>query len=332
MNQMRAKLYELEEQKRSEQAQIVEDNKADIGWGSQIRSYVLDQSRVKDLRTNFESARPQTRARRRPRRFSAREPEARACKRRPMADDGQENRLIAERRAKLARLREAGNAYPNDFRRDALADELLAAYQSHSAESLAATPVEVRVAGRLMVKRVMGGTSFVKLQDRSGQIQLMLKRDRLGEALYGEFKKWDFGDIVAARGELIKTQDRRAVGRRRRAPAAREVAAAAAGEVARHHGCRDEAAAALRRSHHERRDARGVSAPQRADPLHPQLPRRARFHRGRDADDAADPGRRDGAAVRDASQRARRDALPAHRAGALPEAACSSAASSASTS
>ncbi|HXS79171.1 MAG TPA: lysine--tRNA ligase [Gammaproteobacteria bacterium] len=123
-----------------------------------------------------------------------------------MADDGQENRLIAERRAKLARLREAGNAYPNDFHRDALADELLAAYQSHSAESLAASPVEVRVAGRLMVKRVMGGTSFVKLQDRSGQIQLMLKRDRLGESVYGEFKKWDLGDIVAACGELIKTK------------------------------------------------------------------------------------------------------------------------------
>jgi peptide chain release factor 2 len=59
MNQMRAKLYELEEQKRREQAQIVEDSKADIGWGSQIRSYVLDQSRVKDLRTNLESGRPQ---------------------------------------------------------------------------------------------------------------------------------------------------------------------------------------------------------------------------------------------------------------------------------
>jgi peptide chain release factor 2 len=59
MNQMRAKLYEFEEQKRREQAQIVEDSKADIGWGSQIRSYVLDQSRIKDLRTNIESSRPQ---------------------------------------------------------------------------------------------------------------------------------------------------------------------------------------------------------------------------------------------------------------------------------
>ena len=123
-----------------------------------------------------------------------------------MADDGQENRLIAERRAKLTRLREAGNAYPNDFRRNALADELQKAYGAHSAESLAATPVEARVAGRLMVKRVMGGTSFVKLQDRTGQIQLMVKRDRVGEAFYGHFKKWDVGDVVAARGELIKTK------------------------------------------------------------------------------------------------------------------------------
>jgi lysyl-tRNA synthetase class 2 len=117
-----------------------------------------------------------------------------------------ENRLIAERRAKLDRLREHGVAYPNDFRRDALAGELLATFAGRSAESLTATPVEVSVAGRLMVKRVMGGTSFVKLQDRSGQIQLMLKRDRLGEQRYAEFKKWDLGDIVGARGELIKTK------------------------------------------------------------------------------------------------------------------------------
>jgi lysyl-tRNA synthetase class 2 len=124
-----------------------------------------------------------------------------------MADDDEpENKLIAERRAKLTRLRESGNAYPNDFRRDALADELFAAYQSHSAESLAAAKVPVSVAGRLMVKRVMGGSSFVKLQDRSGQIQLLLKRDRLGEVVYSDFKKWDLGDIVAARGELIKTK------------------------------------------------------------------------------------------------------------------------------
>jgi lysyl-tRNA synthetase class 2 len=121
-------------------------------------------------------------------------------------DEEPENRLIAERRAKLARLREVGNAYPNDFRRDALADELKAAYQSHSAESLAAQPTTVNVAGRLMVKRIGGGISFVRLQDRSGQIQLMVKRDRLGEVFYGEFKKWDLGDVIAARGEVVKSK------------------------------------------------------------------------------------------------------------------------------
>ena len=123
-----------------------------------------------------------------------------------MADDGQENRLIAERRAKLARLRDGGNPFPNRFKRDALAGELIAAYQAHSAESLAGTPTTVGVAGRMMVKRVMGGSSFVKIQDRTGQIQLLVRRDRVSEPVYAEFKKWDVGDIVAARGELIKTK------------------------------------------------------------------------------------------------------------------------------
>jgi lysyl-tRNA synthetase, class II len=123
-----------------------------------------------------------------------------------MADDGQENRLIAERRAKLARLRDGGVAFPNDFKRDALAGELIAAYQAHSEESLQQQPIEVRVAGRLMVKRVQGGSSFVKIQDRTGQIQLFVRRDRVSEPVYAEFKKWDLGDIVAARGELMKTK------------------------------------------------------------------------------------------------------------------------------
>jgi lysyl-tRNA synthetase, class II len=120
--------------------------------------------------------------------------------------DGQENRLIAERRAKLARLREAGPAFPNDFKRDELAGELLSAFRSHSAESLAANPRTATVAGRLMAKRVMGGSTFAKIQDRSGQIQLLVRRDRVSEPLYAEFKKWDIGDIVGARGELIKTK------------------------------------------------------------------------------------------------------------------------------
>ncbi len=117
-----------------------------------------------------------------------------------------ENKLIAERRGKLAALRETGNAYPNDFRRNALADELLRTYGQHDGEHLEEEAVEVAVAGRMMVKRVMGKASFIKIADRSGQIQVRLERDRLPEGVYQQFKKWDVGDVVAARGPLFKTQ------------------------------------------------------------------------------------------------------------------------------
>ena len=119
------------------------------------------------------------------------------------ADD--ENQLIAERRAKLARQREAGTAYPNDFRRDALAGDLHATFATHSNESLEAHPVRVRVAGRMMFKRVMGKASFAKLQDASGQMQLYLQSNVLGD-VYEEFKGWDVGDIVGAEGTLMRTR------------------------------------------------------------------------------------------------------------------------------
>lgn len=117
-----------------------------------------------------------------------------------------ENRLISERRAKLDRWRATETAYPNDFRRDALADELLAAYSAHANETLEREAVQVRVAGRMMNQRVMGKNSFVKLQDRSGQIQLFVERDRISSERYAEFKKWDIGDILGARGTLFKTR------------------------------------------------------------------------------------------------------------------------------
>jgi len=122
------------------------------------------------------------------------------------ADEGSENKLIAERRRKLDELRERGNAYPNDFRRDAVAAALHAAFGEHSAETLAQEAEQVAVAGRMVAKRIMGKSSFVKIQDRSGQIQLFLNRDALGESLYADFKHWDVGDIVGATGTLMKTK------------------------------------------------------------------------------------------------------------------------------
>ena len=116
-----------------------------------------------------------------------------------------ENHLIGERRAKLARLRERGNPFPNDFRRNALAGDLAAAYGARSSEALDAAAVAVRVAGRLRVKRVMGKASFIKLEDSSGEIQVFLQREALGEA-YDEFKTWDVGDVVGAEGLLFRTK------------------------------------------------------------------------------------------------------------------------------
>jgi lysyl-tRNA synthetase class 2 len=114
---------------------------------------------------------------------------------------------IAQRRAKLAELRQQGNPFPNDFRRDALAARLQARYGNADGETLKAEGIRVRVAGRLMTRRVMGKASFAHIQDMSGRLQLYLRRDDLPEGVYDDqFKKWDLGDIVGAEGVLFKTK------------------------------------------------------------------------------------------------------------------------------
>jgi lysyl-tRNA synthetase class 2 len=121
-----------------------------------------------------------------------------------MSDD-EENHLIAERRAKLARLRERGIAFPNDFRRDALAADIITAYGGKSAEALDAAAVRVKVAGRMRAKRVMGKASFARLEDSSGALQVFLQQQALGE-VYDEFKGWDVGDVIGAEGTLFRTK------------------------------------------------------------------------------------------------------------------------------
>jgi lysyl-tRNA synthetase, class II len=117
---------------------------------------------------------------------------------------GGENKLVAQRRAKLAQLRAAGPVFPNDFRRDALAGELHAAFGERTGEWLAANPTRVRVGGRMLLKRPQGRVSFAQIADRTGQVQLFLQRDTLGPA-YEEFKTWDVGDIIGAGGTLFRT-------------------------------------------------------------------------------------------------------------------------------
>ncbi len=120
-------------------------------------------------------------------------------------NDDDDNHLIAERRSKLAKLREQGTAYPNEFRRNALAADLLTAYGGKSAEFFDAASIRVSVAGRMRAKRVMGKASFARLEDSSGAIQIFLQQQALGEP-YEEFKTWDVGDIVGAEGVLFRTK------------------------------------------------------------------------------------------------------------------------------
>ena len=119
-----------------------------------------------------------------------------------------ENSLIAQRREKLAALREEnnGNAFPNDFKRDDSAADLHARYDESDNDALTAEPVRVKLAGRMMSRRVMGKASFAHIKDSSGQIQLFLQRDALPEGVYQSFKGWDIGDILAAEGVLFVTK------------------------------------------------------------------------------------------------------------------------------
>ncbi|HKQ13529.1 MAG TPA: lysine--tRNA ligase [Steroidobacteraceae bacterium] len=123
-----------------------------------------------------------------------------------MADD--ENKLIAERRAKLDKLRtvsSGGVAFPNDFRRDALADQLLTAYGDRPTEWFDKNSIRVKVGGRMLAKRVMGKASFAKIADRTGQIQVFAQGEALG-ATYDDFKGWDVGDVIGVEGALFKTK------------------------------------------------------------------------------------------------------------------------------
>lgn len=113
---------------------------------------------------------------------------------------------MAQRRHKLAEWRQTGHAFPNHFKRQDLAATLLADYQDHSSESLAEHPVSVQIAGRIMLKRLMGKASFIHSQDMSGRIQLYVAKDMVGEDVYEQFKQWDMGDIIGAKGHLFRTK------------------------------------------------------------------------------------------------------------------------------
>lgn len=231
------------------------------------------------------------------------------------------NNELQSRREKLAGLRENGIAFPNDFRRDSTSDKLHAAYGDKDNEELEALGVEVTVAGRMMTRRIMGKASFVTLQDVGGRIQLYVARDDLAEGVYNDqFKKWDPGDILGARGKLFKTKT---------------------GELSIHctelrlltkalrplpdkfHGTADQETRYRQRylgSDRQRRIAQHLQGAFSGDVCDPQLHGGTRLHGSRNPDDAGDPGRRVRASVHHAPQCAGYRHVPAHRAGTVSEA------------
>ncbi|MDX7986533.1 lysine--tRNA ligase [Xenorhabdus sp. 12] len=117
------------------------------------------------------------------------------------------NNELKTRREKLSALRDNGIAFPNDFRRENISEDLHAKYDDKTKEELEELGIEVTVAGRMMTRRIMGKASFATLQDMGGRIQIYVSRDDLPEGIYNtQFKKWDLGDILGARGKLFKTQ------------------------------------------------------------------------------------------------------------------------------
>ena len=117
-----------------------------------------------------------------------------------------ENKLIALRREKLGEMRQAGQAYPNNFRRENLAADIVKQHLAESKESLEQAAVTVSIAGRMMFKRVMGKASFATLQDMSGQLQIYVNGAAIGDDSYAIFKHSDIGDIFGAEGVLFKTK------------------------------------------------------------------------------------------------------------------------------
>jgi len=117
-----------------------------------------------------------------------------------------ENEQIALRRAKLTSLRQQGIAFPNDFRRDSLAADMLTQYASLTHDELQTQKIVCHMAGRMMTRRLMGKASFVHIQDMSGKFQWYVRAEDISPALYEQFKHWDIGDILGAEGWLFKTK------------------------------------------------------------------------------------------------------------------------------
>ena len=120
---------------------------------------------------------------------------------------GGEKAILEERRKKLENLRDKGVAYTNSFRPENSANEIHKLYGETSKDDLAEKNIKnISIAGRIVLKRVMGNASFATLRDASGDIQIYVTKNNIDESVYDDFKTWDLGDIVGVSGSLFRTK------------------------------------------------------------------------------------------------------------------------------
>jgi lysyl-tRNA synthetase class 2 len=118
-----------------------------------------------------------------------------------------EKALIEERRKKLDQLRDKGSAYGNSFKPQNNSNDIFKEYGEFSKDELAEKDIKnISIAGRIILKRVMGNASFATLRDSSGDIQIYVTKNNVEESVYEDFKTWDLGDIVGVSGSLFRTK------------------------------------------------------------------------------------------------------------------------------
>ena len=217
-----------------------------------------------------------------------------------------ENQVITERRAKLARLREAGPAFPNDFVPSHRAGALLAAHDAKTREQIASEAVRVSLAGRMMLKRVQGKASFATIQDATGRLQLLAQRRGRGHRGARGVQALGPGRHRGRRRRAVQDDEGRALGALRVGAPAHQVAAPAARQVPRAGRSGAEVPPALRRHDRATNSTRDtfVARSRTLSSIRAFMVRQ-RFSRSRNADDAPDPGRCRSQAFRHPPQRAR---------------------------
>ena len=233
-----------------------------------------------------------------------------------------ESDQVAQRRANFEALQRLGvDPYPHAFERTHTVRELVSAYSGRTGEELTAERVETKTAGRILAIRSFGKANFIAISDGESQIQAYIRQDSVSERDFQIFKLLDFGDFVGVEGYLFRTRTNELTIHVSKLEFLVKCFLPLAGEVARLERHRDPLPPALPRSHRQSRFAARVRGSQPGAREHARVPERARLSRSRDADDAADPRRGAGPALRDPPQHARHAALSAHRAGAVPQAA-----------